>query len=232
MKIYRELRLDIDTFEVIEEDSFEYDGEVAQCFGGGGDPQPTIDYAYNAGLLEIAKEQQAQADSYFDHWETTFKPYEQAQVAANMELMPFEVAAQKATLGAITEMAPLETGLRKAQISSEMDLIPKRHAVSSAFYEEALSGIDVQGRMNTASADVNQALSGTEAAARREAARMGLNPNSGRMADMLKTSSLDRAKATSTARTGVRASAESEQFSRLATAENLIGADRRGMATG
>ena len=230
MKIYNSIRLDIDTFEVIEEDSFHYDGEIAECSGGGGSQTTvTVDYAYNARMAAIAEKQQAQADQYFKEWETTYKPYERAQVDANMELMPFEIDAQKETLKGISELAPLETGLRKEQISSEMDMIPKRNAVSSKFYEEALSGIDVQGRMNTASADVSQALAGSEAAARREASRMGLNASSGRMAEMLKTSSLDRAKAVGTARTTARTGAEQEQFGRLTAAQNSVIQERRGI---
>jgi len=36
MKIYNKIVLDIETFEILEEDSFEYNGPVAWCGGGGG----------------------------------------------------------------------------------------------------------------------------------------------------------------------------------------------------
>lgn len=36
MKIYTKVKIDIDTLETVEEDSFEYDGPIALC-GGGGD---------------------------------------------------------------------------------------------------------------------------------------------------------------------------------------------------
>jgi len=229
MKVYNRIVMNIFTGEIVEEDSYQYEGPICHCKGGGSSSTTSVDYAYNARMAAIAEKQQVQADQYFKEWETTYKPYERAQVDANMELMPFEVDAQKATMEAVTELAPLETGLRKEQIASEMDMIPKRQAVSSAFYEEALSGIDVRGRMDTASADVNQALSGTEAAARREASRMGLNASSGRMADMLKTSSLDRAKAVGTARTTARTGAEQEQFGRLTAAQNSVIQERRGI---
>ena len=40
MKIYTEVRIDMNTLETTYEDSYEYDGEVAKCYGlspsGGG----------------------------------------------------------------------------------------------------------------------------------------------------------------------------------------------------
>jgi len=52
MKIYNKVIINIKTGETIYEDSFEYDGEIAQCFGGkdgggdsGGDSQTTVRYA-------------------------------------------------------------------------------------------------------------------------------------------------------------------------------------------
>ena len=33
MKIYTEVRIDINTLETTHEESYEYDGEVAQCYG-------------------------------------------------------------------------------------------------------------------------------------------------------------------------------------------------------
>lgn len=43
MKIYNKVVMDIDTFEILEEDSFEYDGEIA-LLKGGGSVAGTIDY--------------------------------------------------------------------------------------------------------------------------------------------------------------------------------------------
>jgi len=239
MRIYNKVVLDIDTLSVIEEDSFEYFGEVAQCKDGTSKTTVTneVDKEYNARMAAIAEKQQEQSDAYFEYWETTYKPYEEAQITANLELLPFEVdtqlatlEAQKATAEGILELTPYEVGYRKEWLESEIDLIPQRHAVSSEFYEQALSGINVKSRMDTAAADVAQSLSGAESAARRSAARMGLNVSSGRIADMLKTSSLDRARATGLARNVSRVNAEAENFQRLATAEQLIGLDRRAGA--
>jgi len=36
MKIYRKVKIDIETGETLFEDSYEYNGEVAECKGGGG----------------------------------------------------------------------------------------------------------------------------------------------------------------------------------------------------
>ena len=41
MKIYKKIKINIDTLETVYEDSFEYDGDVAFCLGGG---DPSVEY--------------------------------------------------------------------------------------------------------------------------------------------------------------------------------------------
>jgi hypothetical protein len=36
MKVYTHLVIDMNTDEVLHEESYNYEGPVAQCFGGGG----------------------------------------------------------------------------------------------------------------------------------------------------------------------------------------------------
>ena len=256
MKIYNMVKIDMGTGSVIDEDSFEYMGHVAECKGGGSD---SVDEAYNARMAEIAESQQGMAQEYFDwykggsghyedqlvkgdgsdgnwiegtaawgekggfvpategHWEAgsesvyesvyvpdegamSYRGMEEAQIAANMELIPQETAFQSAQLQAAT------------------GLLPQQTAGKSAFYQDAMEGVDVNQRADQAQADVAQAFSGTMESANRELARMGVNPNSGAFAAQKKTDSLAQAKAIGGARTTARTGAEQENFGRLQTA--------------
>lgn len=47
MKIYNKIVWDIETLEVLEEDSFEYTGPIALCKGGGGKSKSSsVEYTY------------------------------------------------------------------------------------------------------------------------------------------------------------------------------------------
>ncbi len=63
MKIYNKIVLDMQTWEVLEEDSYEYDGPLALC-GGGGDsdaPEPTAqETALQAAQLRAYQSQEAE----------------------------------------------------------------------------------------------------------------------------------------------------------------------------
>ena len=223
-KIYNRIVIDIETLQILEEDSYEYSGPVAHCKGGGGSTTTnTQDTVYNARMAEIAESQQGMAEEYFGFWEETYKPYEEKQIQANTALMPYEIEAEKAQLQGISEITPVQTAYTKGILENELAMLPQKNAVSSAFYEEALKGVDVRGRMDAASADMAQSLKGAEDSSLRTASRMGLNAGSGRVADMLKTSSLDRARATGMARSTTRLASEDSAFQRLLAAQQYTG---------
>lgn len=46
MKIYNKIVWDIETLEVLEEDSFEYTGPIALCGGGGKSKSSSVEYTY------------------------------------------------------------------------------------------------------------------------------------------------------------------------------------------
>ena len=66
MKIYKEVRIDIGTGKVTHEKSFEYEGPVALCKGGGS--TTTVDPEYNAGLLALARENQAWSNELMNRY--------------------------------------------------------------------------------------------------------------------------------------------------------------------
>lgn len=89
MLVYTRIVLDMGSGAVLMADSHEYDGPVDLCkgSGGGSSTTTTVDYEYNKRMATIAEEQQAMAQSYFDFWESDYKPMEKAQIQANLEMI-------------------------------------------------------------------------------------------------------------------------------------------------
>lgn len=67
MKIYNEIRIDMTTGETLSEDSFEYRGPVSEC-KGGGQTTTTVDPEYNAGMLELSRENQQWANKLMNNY--------------------------------------------------------------------------------------------------------------------------------------------------------------------
>jgi len=220
MKIYNRVVIDLETLEVLEEDSFKYHGPIAECKGGGGGTTTSVDTAYNARMATIAESQQAMADEYFEFWQDEYKPFESAQIEANMEMLPNLTALQQEQIASDRGIIPAQTELKEKSLGLGIQNVESLKPVASEFYKQALSGVDVRGRVNQASADVAKGLADSDAAVVRKARRMGVNPGSGAGLANLGASSLDKARAIGGARTGARDAANAENFSRLNTAMN------------
>jgi len=81
MKIYTRLVIDIDTLHVVDEQSFEYSGPVAECKGGGSTEVNSTDPVYNAGMLklsELASEKGVEYDNLFKYG-VLYNPEEKQQ---------------------------------------------------------------------------------------------------------------------------------------------------------
>ncbi len=220
-------------------------------FKGGSN---NYDEEYNARIATIAEQQQEMSKTYFDFWKSDYKPMEQSQIRANMQLIPREteynlasIAAQKQLLPGQTELSqaeidaalrlyPKQTEFAEAQIASALRLLPQqteleetqiadtmtgireKAPVRSKFYNESLEGIDLESRANKAAADASHAFMNSNNIMRRNTARMGVNPNSGRFASLANNNSINQAKTVAGAKTKARTQAENENYSRLATA--------------
>ena len=197
MKIYTKIVMDM-AGTVIEEESFQYDGPVAECKGGGS--VDSVDEEYNARMATLSEEQQDWAREYFQMWQQDFKPYESAQVKANMEMLPLETSLYKTQLEGANQLAPLQT------------------AAAKQFLEASAKGVDINERMALATADTAGAWKNVESEKARASARMGINPNSGRFQGI--GAALDTQKAAQLAgtRTAARVGAEQENYSRLGAA--------------
>lgn len=113
---------------------------------GKGGQSSGVDREYNARMAAIAEAQQAQAQEYFKHWETNYKPMEIEQVQANRSLIPYETSqaianAQFGTAQARAQMGLLpqqtsylsaQMGLGQAQIDSQLSLLPQQTQLAQA----------------------------------------------------------------------------------------------------
>jgi len=219
--------------------------------GGGGD---SFDAAYNKRMATIAEPQQGMAEDYFNFYKhgtggnyetqtygkngkqerqvwvpdgTTngFQDMEQAQIDANMAMIPHQTAADINQIGydnAVTDanrsLLPQQTQFAADTMTDQTTAMRERAPVRSEFYKQSAEGVDVESRANRAAADASHAFMNSDSATRRSSARMGVNPNSGRFASMQNANSLSRAKAIGSAKTTARTGAEQENFGRLESA--------------
>lgn len=65
MKIYTRIVMDMTTMQVEEAESYEYQGGVAECKGGGGGGD-SVDKEYNRSMANIAESQQGMAEEMFN----------------------------------------------------------------------------------------------------------------------------------------------------------------------
>ena len=212
-------------------------------FFKGGSSGDTYDAAYNARMATIAESQQGMAEDYFNFWKSDYQPMEREQIGANRAMIPYELdfnirknmadkslipfeteasrknfALQGAQADAAMELLPLQTDFTLEQIADATTAMRERAPVRSAFFRESVDGVDIESRVNQAAADATQAFMGSTDAMKRNSARMGVNPNSGRFTAMQNKNSIHRAKAIGGAKTNARVNAEQENYDRLQTA--------------
>jgi hypothetical protein len=211
--------IDMATGESLEAESFEHHGDVALCSGGGSgggsSTTNTVDYDYNARMASLSEEQQGWAREYYQMWQTHFKPYEIAQAQANMALLPLETESYRKQLEAINTLLPQQT------------------KVAGQFMDAATQGVDINERMSLATADASSAWANANSATRRENARLGVNPNSGRYQGIQAALGTQQAAQLAGARTQARVGAEQENYQRLkdAASTNLVGQYLQGVGT-
>lgn len=98
-------------------------------FKGGGSSGDSYDAAYNRRMATIAEAQQGMADEYFQFWQDSYQPMEQAQIEANVSLIPEETLLRKSQLQHERYLHPEMTALREDQIRNERGLLPNETAL-------------------------------------------------------------------------------------------------------
>jgi hypothetical protein len=136
--------------------------------------------------------------------------YDADEYVSEMELINEQLKAQG-------ELLPLQTEAAKSQLET----IGKRQGLVQSIYEDALAGVDVEGRVGEHRAGVQHAFKGAQETAVRDMSRMGIDPSSGRGAAAFQGIGLEKAKATAGGEMQIRKTAEEEDFARKATAAGL-----------
>jgi len=220
MKIYTRIKMDIDTWEVLEEDSYEYTGQLMLALGGGGGGGDGIDEEYNRRMARIAERQQNMAEDYFGFWEEHQAPTEAMQQQAMRDLMPGETDLRREQIASERRMMPLQEELTTAQAQYTIDDLAARKPLARQYYQEAMKGENVGRAAAQAGAGVAQEYDRAMGAQRRDAARAGVDVNSGRFKAGLNSTYLSRARDTAGQKTVARQQARDSNFSRLDSAMN------------
>ena len=212
MRVNTRVVLAIKTSQVIERQSYEYDGLVELCAGGGGGDG--VDKKFNARMANIAERQQDQSDAYFSFWSKFQRPYEAKQIKYNTKLLPHEYA---------TETKKLETerkgyGLAQEEMGLRSKEIGQVAPVMQEYYKQALEGVDVGEETQRARADVAQGFQESEEATDRSMSRLGVDVTSPAYAERMKSSNMSKAKAVGGAMSQARTSAKDRSFGMLAQA--------------
>lgn len=140
---------------------------------------------------------------------------------AQRDILPGQTALTIGQNEAALSLLPGQTDLTKAKISDEMTAMKEFAPVRTAYFNSAKDGVDIDSRVKRAAADAAHSFMNSDGVMRRNAARMGINPNSGRFTAMTNTNSLNRAKTIAGAKTQARTQAEQENFGRLTSAMNF-----------
>jgi len=246
MKVYTKIVIDMETLQVEESEWTEYYGPIWELKGGGGGGD-TVDKKYNKGMLAISEDQQDIANQMFNFfkygveydptqqiksqewkdWKDGGKQgpepkkytgqtkgdlqgYDPDSVVSEMEFMQQQLAAQ-------SELLPFQTSAAKEQLKT----IEQRQGLTRSIYEDALRGVDVEGRVDTHRAGVQHAFKNEQGIATRNMNRLGIDPSSGRGAAAFENIGLEKAKATAGGETAIRKSADDENFARKASAAGL-----------
>jgi hypothetical protein len=212
-----------------------------QTVGGSGDTATGAAGSLSSGIRSAFDSLAPKTEQVWvkDPDGVSYMDMEQAQMKANMELIPKQTKYMSTFLDAETGLVPQRAGLESAFLDAETGLVPQRASLESAliaeqqenialrkpvtskFYDEVLKGVDVDERVNLARADVESAYAGAESNARRWASSMGINPASKSYSAGLMSLAKEKAAAKVGATSLARRQAEEENFARLSGAVGL-----------
>lgn len=128
--------------------------------------------------------------------------------------LSYELAGIQADMPNVGKRAELES----MSLDAIKGLLPLQEQTTRAFYDQALTGVNPEQWGSMAQNDVEQAFQGANADARREAARMGLDPKSGNYANQVRAAAIEKARLGGGARAAGRRAGEEENFRRLGLA--------------
>jgi hypothetical protein len=139
------------------------------------------------------------------------------EIAAKTELLPQQTELAKTQM--TTASAQAEADAMAAR--DRMKTIGERAPLISKFYEDAMTGVDVNKRVGEAQSQVHQGFSTAMDEASRNMSRYGIDPNSGRGLASFRNVGLAKAGALAGASTSAANQAEAENFDRKKSALGL-----------
>ncbi|MCP3686574.1 MAG: hypothetical protein GY861_28380 [bacterium] len=145
----------------------------------------------------------------------------EAQLQAETGLVPERAGLESEQIAGARELTPFRTAAERAQLEDTATKIGERAPVRSEMYKQALEGIDVEGRVGQAQADVEHGFKTAAGTRTRELQRFGLDPSDPRYQSMTRAGELEKAKTIAGKRTLARDLGEQEKFARLTTAMTL-----------
>jgi len=199
--------------------------------GGKGGGSSTTNYNYDPETERVIRENmessQKMAEEAYGYWKEYALPYEKEMYAANRELLPLQERASEAALKEAiydTEQGrEVKDKLREQQLSELEQSAP----VSKEFYKQVREGLDPEAEARKAEVDVQSAAAKEKEAMEADLSSYGIDPSSGRYANLDLQRRMNTAKNVVGARTDARTRARDENFARL-----TAGMAARGKATG
>jgi hypothetical protein len=199
--------------------------------GGKGGGSSTTNYNYDPETERVIRENmessQKMAEEAYGYWKKYALPYEKEMYAANRELLPLQERASEAALKEAiydTEQGrEVKDKLREQQLSELEQSAP----VSKEFYKQVREGLDPEAEARKAEVDVQSAAAKEKEAMEADLSSYGIDPSSGRYANLDLQRRMNTAKNVVGARTDARTRARDENFARL-----TAGMAARGKATG
>ena len=140
-------------------------------------------------------------------------PYQEPALRTGLQLQAEQNQAGRYLL-------PQQAQLMAQDIARQSALMPERQFAAHKFYQDANHGVNPEEWAARAGVDVGAAYAGADAALRRDAARMGVDPSSGRFAAAQGGYGLNMAKDLAAARTQGRRAGEDENWQRRVMAAN------------
>ena len=198
--IYDRVLIDMHSGSVIETEAHWHEGEVALCKSkGGGSTTVTqeVDKEYNARIAAVQERAQELSDLYFEFWEQNQAKLEEAQIQKELTNVD------------------QQDRITKGLLNIQEDNIGATAELTKNFLNQSLDGVNKQEWANRAGVDQQVAADSANAQLTRNAARMGLNPNSGKFATAMANQATSNAANVAGARTQAFRNADTENYNRL-----------------
>jgi hypothetical protein len=146
---------------------------------------------------------------------------ERTQLETESGLVPERGALESERIGVERGLLPYEERLRRTTMDEGEKLVRGRGGMMQSLYKDALTGVDVEGRVSEHRAGVQHAFKGAQGESIRNMQRYGIDPSSGRGLATSRDVGLAKARALAGGEHQIRSKAEDENFKRKTTAAGL-----------